>query len=723
MFYYRDLENNSETFSPALQEALKLSDNSRFPELINIFLEKDFTLLEKNLAEISESGEFFMELKTRDYAKVYECSGEVIIKQNRIKGIILVFSDITSRNIAALRLHEESLKFQEQGRAFKAIADNCPYPVWKRDENQQIVYFNTAYGRIVAVNDSSVPENPELHNKGKELAKTALEASACTRERYHIIVDSQRKLYELIEIPAENGTVGYGIDITEQERILSELREQVATQSDLLENSTSAIAIFGPDTKVKFFNNSFLSLWKLDERWMGGYPSFAEILEVLREKRRLPEQVDFRAFKEEHLKLFTNLLESHEEFFYLPDGKTIRALFIPHGTGGLILSCEDITDRLALERSFNTLMVVKKTTLDNLYEGVAVFGEDGRIKLSNPMYANFWKLNEEWLAAEPHISEILEKTRELYNYGDNWEAFKERIISHTVSRLPTIQKLERKDGMVLNWASVPLPDGASLMTYDDITDSSLVEKSLRERNEALEQGDALKSRFLANVSYELRSPLTTIKGFTEMLLNEKYFRETTARQKEYLNAINSASNDLMMLISSILDIASIEAGYVKLSPEEFDLYEMLVSLVEFITPKIVENGLNIIFACPPDIGHLNGDKARIKQAIISIISNSIKFSKRGGNISLTAWPEGGEKIILKIEDDGVGMHRNTIMDLRNPLKNLKDQAAYRESSASLSLSIAKSLIELHGGNFTLISEQNFGNKVICTFKRKLKIVN
>jgi len=334
------------------------------------------------------------------------------------------------------------------------------------------------------------------------------------------------------------------------------------------------------------------------------------------------------------------------------------------------------------------------------------------------MYAKIWKLDQEWLNIGPHISEILEKTKALYDDGGNWMTFKERIISHTVSRVPTIQKLERPDGMVLNWMSVPLPDGASLMTYDDITDSSLVEKSLRERNEALEQADVLKSRFLANVSYELRSPLTTIKGFTEMLLNTKYFRETTVKQKEYLNAIGSASNDLTMLISSILDIASIEAGYMKLAVEEFDLYQMLTELFESVQTKISQSGLTMRLDCLPSIARVSGDKNLLKQAVTNMIFNSVKYSKRGGNILLSASTEDEDEVIITIEDEGVGMQSNMV-DIRNPQKTPKAQAMY-ESSASLSLSIARSLIELHGGKFTIVSGRNSGNKVICTFKRKLK---
>src|SRR5262249_47431273 len=140
------------------------------------------------------------------------------------------------------------------------------------------------------------------------------------------------------------------------------------------------------------------------------------------------------------------------------------------------------------------------------------------------------------------------------------------------------KQIERTDGKVLDWRKVPLPDGATLITYLDITDSTLVERSLRERNEALQEADRLKTEFLANVSYELRSPLTSISGFSEMLRQE-YFGALSEKQKEYVDGIHQSSQHLMQLINDILDLASIEAGYMRLEVNDFDIYKTMKSML------------------------------------------------------------------------------------------------------------------------------------------------
>ena len=121
----------------------------------------------------------------------------------------------------------------------------------------------------------------------------------------------------------------------------------------------------------------------------------------------------------------------------------------------------------------------------------------------------------------------------------------------------------RVDGSVIDWALVPLPDGASLFTFQDVTDSIRVERALRDRAEAMETADRLKSEFIANISYELRTPLTAIVGFAEILENQ-FFGELNERQLEYSRGIVQSSVQLTTLINDILDLASIEAGHLEL---------------------------------------------------------------------------------------------------------------------------------------------------------------
>src|SRR5215467_14243818 len=140
----------------------------------------------------------------------------------------------------------------------------------------------------------------------------------------------------------------------------------------------------------------------------------------LRQGRCLPETADFRAFKCEQLRLFTSVIRPQQDLLHLPDGRTLLLSISPHPFGGLAFVYEDVSDRLALERSCNTLTQVRRATLDHLFEGIAVYGSDGRLKLSNPAYLALWELSESDVGGEPHIGTIVEKTRGLLDTGGDW---------------------------------------------------------------------------------------------------------------------------------------------------------------------------------------------------------------------------------------------------------------------------------------------------------------
>ena len=176
-----------------------------------------------------------------------------------------------------------------------------------------------------------------------------------------------------------------------------------------------------------------------------------------------------------------------------------------------------------------------------------MFGSDGRLKLYNPVYAQLWQLDENFLRREPHVAEIVVAGRGLLDDHGDWDEYKAKIIANTLDRTPRYSRVERPDGVVIDFAGVPLPDGRMLFTYLDVTDSTRIERALRDRTEALEAADRLKSEFIENVSYELRTPLNTVIGFSE-ILQEEYFGSLSDRQKEYTQGILESSQYLLDLI-------------------------------------------------------------------------------------------------------------------------------------------------------------------------------
>jgi len=254
---------------------------------------------------------------------------------------------------------------------------------------------------------------------------------------------------------------------------------------------------------------------------------------------------------------------------------------------------------------------------------------------------------------------------------------------------------------------VPLPDGNVLLSYLDVTDSTRVERALRERNEALETAGRLKSEFIANVSYELRTPLNAIIGFAEILTNQ-YFGELNPRQLDYSRGILDSSHRLLTLINDILDLATIEAGYMMLETENIDIHTLMASVLALTRERARKQNINLEFDCPPDLGALTADERRLKQALFNLISNAIKFTPAGGTIRLAARRDAGG-VTLTVADNGVGIPTEDQARVFEKFERGNPQA--RQSGAGLGLSLVKSFVELHGGRVEIVSQANKGTTI------------
>jgi signal transduction histidine kinase len=651
-----------------------------------------------------------------DTAPLTDGTAYAIIGRRTEGGDSVMWAADISRTRAIEAAHAASIT---SAAALRAMFEAVPMPVWRRDHNLALVDCNAAYAAALdSTREIVVAEGRELvseSGRGKALELARAAAAGTTRtEAHHVVIGGSRRLIEITETPdREGGTIGFATDRTDREAAEAELTRHISAHGEVLENIHAAVAIYGPDKRLKFCNSAFSGLWGIETDWLAAGPSLDELLERLRERRRIPEFADFRAFKRQQLAMFTSLIEPQQELLHLPDDRTLSLTVSPHPFGGLVFVYEDVTDRLALERSYNTLIEVQRESLDNLFESIAVIGSDGRLKLYNPAYRDIWSLDEADLAGEPHISEIVEKTRRFYDSGGDWLALKERVIGRISHGELMRDLLDRTDGSVLQVATVPLPDGNMLLSYQDVTDTQRVERALRERNEALETAGRLKSEFIANVSYELRTPLNAIIGFAEILANE-YFGTLTPRQLDYSRGILDSSHRLLSLINDILDLATIEAGYMTLETARVDIRDMLEAVLTLTRERARNQNLDLSLNCPADIGVIEADERRLKQALFNLVSNAIKFTRSGGAIRLEAMREAdslGGDLVLLVADTGVGI---PVADqVRIFEKFERGDPTLAQTGAGLGLSLVKSLVELHGGTVTIESGTDQGTMVRC----------
>ncbi|MGB3215178.1 MAG: ATP-binding protein [Alphaproteobacteria bacterium] len=635
---------------------------------------------------------------------------------------ILWLEDVTEQYEASVTFAEEQKAQFEEIERLQDSLDGLPFPVWIRNALQEILWVNVAYAKKTGARPSEIlSQQKEIAQQprkkkpgakegllGSELAKKALECGVTQATKAHVVIGGNRLLVRVTETPlkAQKLTMGVLEDLSPEEALETELKNFQEAQRGLLGQLRSAVAFYGPEQTLEFYNTPFAQLWTLEEGWLNTKPKLGDILEKLREMRRLPEQADFRKYKKSWLDKFTDLIEPYEDMLYLPNGNAIRMLMVPQKAGGLMMNFEDVTSRLELESSYNTLIAVQKETLDNLAEGVAVFGGDGRLKLWNPSFARLWGLHPEDLEGEPHITRIVEKMKGFFD-ASQWESTRDALIGLALERTMHEGRQKRADDSLLDFITVPLPDGGVLVTFTDVTDSVRVENALREKNAALEAAEKLKLDFLANVSYQLRTPLNAIMGFNE-ILDQEFFGALNPKQKEYTRDIRESSERLLALVNDILDLSSFEAGYMELQISRVDIRGMLQAIVDLVEDWARKQEIALVLKCPEGIGSAEIDETRMKQAVLNVVQNALAHTRSGGHITINAQAD-QKTLILTVQDNGVGIPAAEQSRILQPFERIESQQAGR--GVGLGLTLVQNIVTLHGGDFRLESAPEKGTTV------------
>jgi signal transduction histidine kinase len=628
---------------------------------------------------------------------------------------ILRLRDISGDRLELTRLREHHGQVAAENEALRTMLDAIPSPVWVRDRDGRLSWVNAAYARSVDAKDAAdaVLRGLELLDRQARVAATAMRVDGqIWRARVGAVVSGERHMLAIVDVPSRAGSVGIGTDLSELEAARSDLEQQIASHRATLDKLPTGVAIFDRSKRLVFHNPAYRQIWGLDQPFLDQLPTDNEILDALRAEHRLPEQVDFRAWKNGILSAY-HAVEPVEQVWHLPDRRTVRVVIDPNPQGGVTYLFDDVTERLNLKSEYNALHRMQTETLDTLSEGVAVFGSDGRLKLFNPAFASIWRLHSGRLSADqpPHIDEVARQSAAFFPETDIWTEFRSIVSGLHDERTGVERRIVRNDGSVIDAAAAPLPDGATLLTFGDVTDGVNVERALTDRNQALIEAEQLRDNFVKHVSYELRTPLTNIIGFIEFL-GDSAVGPLNRKQLEYAGYIKKSSTALLAIINNILDLATIDAGAMELSLGEVDIAGTIAAAAEGLGDRLQEQSIKLNIVRIDEIGSFVADAKRVLQVLYNLLSNAIGFSSPGQTVTLAALRR-DEEVIFKVIDQGRGIPSEILDKVFNRFHSNTKGSTH--TGAGLGLSIVRSFVELHGGRVLVDSAPGEGTTVTCIF--------
>ncbi len=351
--------------------------------------------------------------------------------------------------------------------------------------------------------------------------------------------------------------------------------------------------------------------------------------------------------------------------------------------------------------------------LGSSLEGVALFNTDYKLVFGNDKFLNLLfgdrqekvkpgmslaQLSYLWL---PNGSDA--ERRQLMKFHLENDALGSDYLDIVTADHRTLRAIRRRT-----------EEGGLATAYLDISDLKQREDELEHARDAALEANSTKSMFLANVSHELRTPLNAIIGFADIMREQLLGPMSNPRYFEYVQDIRSSGEHLLDMINDILDLSKAEAGELELAYEMVDVGEVMNAVVRLMSEQAESSKLHFVALSPVGLRKIRADKRRIKQVLINLISNAIKFTPAGGTIELSARTE-DRAVKITVNDTGIGIAPDEIARVMTPFGQIDSQISRQHKGTGLGLPLAKRLVELHGGELVITSEPNRGTKVSVSF--------
>jgi cell cycle sensor histidine kinase DivJ len=308
--------------------------------------------------------------------------------------------------------------------------------------------------------------------------------------------------------------------------------------------------------------------------------------------------------------------------------------------------------------------------------------------------------------------QVADRPAYLTALADAAESGSERCIELRVRRGPILQEAGEPAFVWIEMRCQPLAErgGDVVAVLRDISARRAQDETLARLQRDLDQAAAGKNRFMATMSHELRTPLNAIIGFSDMLLQADDLRIDVQQCRDYARLINESGTHLLSVVNGILDISRMETGNFEIEPEPFSPAPVIAGCCDILRLKARETGIDIGLRLPAALPTIVADKRALNQILINLISNAVKFSHRGGGISVSALHDGAS-LVVAVEDNGVGIGEDDLLRVGEAFFQARASYDRRHGGAGLGLSIVKSLVKLHGGELEIRSRIGEGTRV------------
>ncbi|MES2338695.1 MAG: PAS-domain containing protein [Pseudomonadota bacterium] len=635
-------------------------------------------------------------------------------------GVVLWFADQTDSEDEIARLARDSAEVHSAFEALAGLIEAAPMPMWYRDRDLALTMVNSAYVDAVEAPDARTTldrglELVEGSGMGGPLANAAIARDTGQPQMAAVpaTIGGARRMLRIHDVPLPTGGVaGFAVDIDELEQARGGIKRFGEAQRAMLDRLSAGVAQFAPDRSLIFCNQPFRRIFAMREEWLRDRPEFDRVIERMREAKRLPEVRDFPAWKAERREWFLSPSEGgQEEQWHLPSGTHLRVVAQPLPDGGLLVIFEDRTEQVQLASARDTLLRVRTATFDNLHEALGVFAADGRLQIWNQKFRLLWGFDEELLASHPRVDALARAGAAKLENPSRAAAIGDLVRSATVDRLNRGGRFAFADGRQFEFGAVPLPDGNALFTMLDVTDSRRMERALRDRNEALEAADRVKTQFVAGMSYELRTPLTSIKGFAEML-HGGYAGTLSESGIGYAEAILESVDRLSVLVDDVLDLTQEDGAAAK---GQVDLELLAEAAATTVIGDAQVKHIELAIDVHGSAGRVAGDAERLRQAIEHLLRHAIGATPPKGRVLLHV--DGGDRQArIVVSDNGPGMSAAAAAKAFDRFAT-HGIARGGERALGLGLPLAKRFVEAHGGTIALVSEPGQGTLVTIELPR------